>query len=93
MLSGLDELQLGVAYELDGVELPFGSLPANLDDLGRCQVRYESMRGWSEDISKCKTRAELPAAAEAYLARIEALLGLRAQWIGVGPGRTQTLCD
>eukprot|EP01108_Squamamoeba_japonica_P003141 TRINITY_DN2593_c0_g1_i3.p2 TRINITY_DN2593_c0_g1~~TRINITY_DN2593_c0_g1_i3.p2 ORF type:complete len:448 (+),score=303.15 TRINITY_DN2593_c0_g1_i3:87-1430(+) len=93
VLSGLASLQLGVAYMLDGARLPFGSLPASLDDLARCEVVYESFDGWTDDISQCTARADLPPAAERYLARIEELLGLPAPWIGVGAGRTQTLVD
>jgi adenylosuccinate synthase len=91
ILSGISELKLGVAYTLDGKPLPFGSMPARLDDLARCEVVYETFPGWTEDISACTRVADLPAAAQAYLARIEQVLGVRAKWIGVGAGRDQTI--
>jgi adenylosuccinate synthase len=91
ILSGIPELKLGVSYTLDGKPVPFGSVPARLDDLGRCQVVYETFPGWTEDISTCTRVADLPANAQAYLARIEQVLGVRAKWIGVGAGRDQTI--
>lgn len=44
-------------------------------------------KGWNEDISKCRTRAELPKTAQEYLAFIEKEAGVRAVWVGVGAGR------
>ena len=45
------------------------------------------MPGWQADISRVRTYAELPAAARAYVERVEALVGVECRWIGVGPGR------
>ncbi len=91
ILTSLKEIKLGVGYTLDGQPLPFGSMPARLADLARCHVVYETFPGWDEDISKCTKRADLPAAAQAYLARIEQVLGVPAKWIGVGAGRDDTI--
>ena len=45
------------------------------------------MPGWWEDISGCRTFEELPANAQAYVLRVEELIGARVSAIGVGPGR------
>jgi adenylosuccinate synthase len=45
----------------------------------------------SEDISKLTSVEQLPANAIAYLQRIEALVGVPVRWIGLGPGREQTV--
>ena len=45
------------------------------------------MPGWWEDISGCRTFEDLPAAAQAYVLRVEELIGARVSAIGVGPGR------
>ena len=45
------------------------------------------MPGWWEDISECRTFEDLPANAQAYVLRVEELIGARVSAIGVGPGR------
>lgn len=45
------------------------------------------MEAWKEDITKVRSYAELPVAAQKYVERIEELIGLPCQYIGVGPGR------
>ena len=51
------------------------------------QVEYERMEGWEEDITKVRSYEDLPGAAQRYVERIEELIGLPCQYIGVGPGR------
>lgn len=41
VLSDLDTLRLGVAYEVDGQRLPPGAMPSTLEALGRVEVVYE----------------------------------------------------
>jgi adenylosuccinate synthase len=54
-------------------------------------VVYEDMPGWKEDIAGAARFEELPAACQAYVLRVEALLGLPVRWIGVGPGRNHII--
>jgi adenylosuccinate synthase len=53
------------------------------------------LEGWSEDLSGCRSRGDLPAAAQAYLRRIEQEVGCRVGVVSVGPDREDTadLCD
>jgi adenylosuccinate synthase len=51
------------------------------------QVEYESLEGWKEDITNVRSYNELPTAAQRYVERIEELIRLPCQYIGVGPGR------
>jgi len=52
---------------------------------------YESMPGWNEDITGCRTFAELPSATRDYIARIEEILGIPVSIVSVGPDRDQTI--
>jgi adenylosuccinate synthase len=52
---------------------------------------YESWPGWLVDTSVCRSWDELPAAARAYLQRIEALAGAPIQFVSVGPERSQMI--
>lgn len=87
VLDDLDEIKLGVAYQVDGKTLPYGAMPATLNGLSKVEVVYETMPGWKTDISKVKKYEELPANAKAYLGRIEDVLGVPVSWVGTGPGR------
>jgi adenylosuccinate synthase len=91
VLTGLKELKIGVSYSIDGKVLRKGQMPSTLIDLGKVKVQYETLPGWSQDISKCTSYAQLPKEATAYLKRIEELTELPVSWIGVGPGREAML--
>jgi adenylosuccinate synthase len=52
---------------------------------------YEFFPGWSEDISGARTFADLPQAAQDYVAALEKMSGARFSTIGVGPDREQTI--
>ena len=85
----------GVAYSLDGQVLPPGMMPSTLEDLGRVEVQYETMPGWQTSIADCRSWDDLPANAQAYIRRVEELVGCPVSWVGVGPGREAMLqlCD
>jgi len=87
VLSGFDELKIGVEYSgPDGKTIP--SVPASLDTLSKVVVKYETLPGWKENISKCTKFSELPVNCQKYVRRIEELVGVPVKWIGVGAART-----
>ena len=87
VLSHLDVIRVGAAYELDGKRLT--SVPASIAELERVKVVYEDLPGWKSDISGVREWDALPQEARDYVARVEELVGCGAKcaWIGVGPGR------
>lgn len=87
VLSDLDEIKIGVAYLLNGERLPPGLMPSQLEDLGKVKVEYETFKGWKSDISKCRKFEELPSNAQAFLKRVEQLVGIPVSWVGVGAAR------
>ena len=62
VLSGLPKIEVATHYELKGRRLD-GQMPATLEDLAQCQIVTETLDGWTEDISACASKAELPTAA------------------------------
>ena len=87
VLSGLPVIKVCTEYILDGVhysELPFG--PSNLSPF---EPQFEELPGWVEDISSARTWNDLPAAAQTYIRRVEALSGVRVCMVSVGPEREQ----
>lgn len=85
VLTGLDEIQLGKAYKYKGEYLT--TMPASLAELGEVEVEYETLPGWTEDITRCTSFDELPANCQKYILRIQELAGVPIRWIGVGPNR------
>jgi len=49
------------------------------------------MPGWTEDISAALAWEDLPENAQAYVERLEDLLGVEITAVSVGPGRDQTI--
>lgn len=91
VLTGLKELKIGVEYTIEGKVLPKGQMPSTLNELAKVIVKYETLPGWTQDISKCTSYSQLPKEAKDYLKRIEELLELPVSWIGVGAGREAML--
>lgn len=89
VLSGLKTLKIAVAYELDGQRIEH--YPASLGDVRRVTPIYEELPGWDDDITGVKSREELPANAEAYLKRVEELIGVPLYTFAVGPSNEQTI--
>ena len=87
VLSGLERVRLCKGYRREGKvydELPLG--PAHLEGF---EAVYEELPGWSADLTGARKPDDLPAAARQYLARIEALTGLKISMASVGPEREQ----
>ncbi len=87
VLSGFEELRICVGYELHGQ--PLSDLP--FDDLESLVPVYETLPGWTENISHCRTIEELPARARAYVARLEELAGCKIGLVSVGADRAETI--
>jgi adenylosuccinate synthase len=89
VLTGLTEIPVCVAYEVDGVR--FDEMPVNQSDFHHATPIYESFPGWTEDISSARTFADLPANAQNYVHAIEKISGARFSAIGVGPARDEII--
>jgi len=85
ILTGLDTVPVCVAYDVDGVR--HDEMPIGQSDVHHARPIYEELPGWWEDISGCRTFAELPDNAQRYVLRLEELIGARVSAIGVGPQR------
>ena len=80
ILSGLETLRIGIDHE-----------PVAGGDRFEGTPIYETVSGWSEDITNCRNWDDLPTNAKAYVERIEELVGVRAGLISVGPGRDEVI--
>ena len=87
LLTGFDELQIGVAYEQNGQRLEY--FPSQAETLEGCTPVYETLPGWDEPLKGARGWQDLPANAQAYVRRIELLLEAPVQLIGVGEAREE----
>ncbi len=87
VLSGLKEVRICAGYRIGG--RPLDSFdPAVMAD---AQCVYETLGGWDDDITGCRTFDALPRAAQDYVNRIEQLVGRPVGFISVGSDRAQTI--
>ncbi len=89
VLTGWQKIQVCVAYEIDGLRVE--ELPASQTDFHHAKPIYEYLPGWSENISKAKSVADLPKNAQEYVKFLEKISGAPISAIGVGPGRNETI--
>ncbi|MCM0753789.1 adenylosuccinate synthase [Desulfovibrio aminophilus] len=88
VLSGLSELKICTRYRYGGEEVLYP--PQEQNALAHVEPIYETLPGWSEDITKARGYDDLPENARAYLNRVEQLLGVPVGLVSVGPERGQT---
>ena len=88
VLTGIDELKICVAYRYQGELIK--EFPASLKVLAECEPVYETLPGWTEDITGVRSLDDLPANARHYLERLSQLSEIPLSIFSVGPDRTQT---
>jgi adenylosuccinate synthase len=89
VLTGIKEIPVCVAYEVDGVRLE--EIPVSQSDFHHAKPIYENFPGWDEDITTAKKFEDLPKNAQNYVLALEKLSGTRISAIGVGPDRNATI--
>ena len=89
VLGGLEELKICTGYEYKGNRL--NEFPASLKVLAECTPLYETLPGWSEDISPIRQFGDLPQTTKTYLKRVEEMTETPIQIVSVGPGRDETI--
>lgn len=87
ILDSFPTIKVATAYlhPITGEKLE--SFPADLELLGSVKVQYEELKGWEKPITDAKSFYDLPKEAREYVEFIEKFVGVRIQYIGVGPGR------
>jgi adenylosuccinate synthase len=89
VLTGWRQVPVVVGYDVNGVV--HRTMPMTQTQLHHATPVYELLEGWDQDISAARRFADLPAATQRYVRRLEELIGVRISGIGVGPGREQTV--
>ena len=88
VLDGLEELLIGVGYELPETECA-GAHDAEFYE--SVTPIYETLEGWSESTVGITNYDDLPENAKKYIKRIEALIDCPIDIISTGPDRDETI--
>ena len=89
VLDAHDEIPLCIGYRVKGVTVT--EFPSNGTTLASCEPVYETLPGWSRPTAGVRDYDELPAAARAYLDRIEAVTGVPIAIVSTGSDRADTI--
>jgi len=91
VLSAVEEIKICVGYEIDGRRVE--GYPMHQTALHHARPVYKELAGWREDITGCRMRGDLPAAARDFVEFVEAEVGAPLCMISVGPERDQAIIE
>jgi adenylosuccinate synthase len=86
VLSGFDKIKVAVGYKINGKKVDY--FPAT--NLHKAEPIYRELKGWKADISRCRSKSELPRNAQSYIDFLESKIGVQISIISVGPDRLTT---
>ncbi|KAB7628359.1 adenylosuccinate synthase [Alkalilimnicola sp. S0819] len=89
VLDGLDMIRICVGYRCAGKLVE--TLPPGAELLADCEPQYIDLPGWSESTVGVENFDGLPANAQAYLRKVEELVGVPVDIISTGPDRRETI--
>jgi adenylosuccinate synthase len=89
VLDELGEIKVCVAYEIDGQRC--NDLPGNARRFARCKPIYETLPGWQQSTSHCRSLEDLPEQALDYLKFLADLMEVPIAIVSLGASRDQTI--
>jgi len=89
VLDELDEIQVCIAYELNGKTINY--FPTNADDLRRCKPIFKKLKGWQCSTADCRKLSDLPDGAMNYLRFLAELMEVPIAIVSLGANRDQTI--
>ena len=89
VLDELDEINLCVAYELNGKEIDY--FPAAVEDQLNVKPVYKTFKGWKSKTQGIKNFEDLPNNAKIYVKAIEEFIETKISSISTSPERKDTI--
>lgn len=89
VLDELEEIKVCVAYECDGDVCK--DFPSNANLFAHCKPVYETLPGWKQSTSDCRSLDELPKQALDYLKFLAELMEAPIAIVSLGASRDQTI--
>ncbi len=91
VLTGLPEVKICIGYERNGHSLHHP--PADPDELARCKPVYDSVPGWTENITEVRRYDDLPGSAQKLLWWLGNRSHAPVKLVSVGPERSQVILN
>ena len=88
VLTGLPEVKLCVAYEVDGEKIDY--VPSDLEVFNKIKPVYETFGGWASLPKKINSFDECPPELQVFIKKVEELAGTNISLVSYGPDRNQT---
>ncbi len=89
VLDELEEINVCVAYEIDGQRSQ--NFPSNARRFARCRPIYKTLSGWQQSTAHCRSLEDLPRQALDYLKFLAELMEVPIAIVSLGPSRDQTI--
>jgi adenylosuccinate synthase len=89
VLTGFKKIPICTAYRYKGTAID--EFPASVKIMRNAEPVYEEMAGWDAPLDDVREFSDLPKPAQAYVRRIEEVIGSEIILVSVGPGREQTI--
>ncbi len=89
VLDTLDEIQVCVAYEVDGQQC--NHFPSSATQFANCKPIYKSFPGWKQSTEDCRNLEDLPQQALDYLKFLAELMEVPIAIVSLGASRDQTI--
>jgi adenylosuccinate synthase len=89
VLDELEEIEVCVAYEIDGVNCE--NFPSSAKKFSSCRPIYKTLPGWKQPTGNCRSWSDLPRQAQEYLKYLEELMEVPIAIVSLGPSRDQTI--
>lgn len=88
-LAGVHPLKVCTSYRIRGKRVQ--EFPTGRQGAFECEPQFETLSGFSQDLSKARRFSELPAAARDYVLWVEKQLGVPVSIVSVGPSKEKTI--
>ncbi len=89
VLDELEEIQVCVAYDIDGQRSEH--FPTSSRQFARCRPIYKTLPGWKVSTTDCRTLEDLPQQALDYLKFLAELMEVPIAIVSLGASRDQTI--
>lgn len=89
VLDELEEIQVCVAYEIEGDRCDH--FPTSARQFARCRPIYKTLPGWQVPTSECRNLEDLPQQALDYLKFLAELMEVPIAIVSLGASRDQTI--
>ncbi|MCC7128850.1 MAG: adenylosuccinate synthase [Anaerolineae bacterium UTCFX2] len=92
VLDELPALKICIGYRrAEGGDRLWHYWELDAEELALCEPVYLELEGWRQSTTAARNFAQLPAQAQAYVRKVEELVGVPVKFVSVGPGREATI--